>query len=279
MGEPERHRPPVSLIVPFAGSDDELMALRRRLDAIKRRQGDELIVSDNRRHQLHTPAFARNEAARTATGEWLVFIDADTVPDTSLLDSYFEPAPEAETAILAGAIVDQAPPGAGLIARYIVDRAQMSDRQTIARTGMPYAQTANCAVRRSAFESVGGFDAHARAGEDADLCFRLSRVGWKLEQRPAAVVAHFPRATLSAWLTQLAIHGSGAAWLERRWPGEFPRSSVHRFFARLARHAAAAVGAATRGDTERAAFALLDIAGACAFAFGRVIPNKRELTG
>ena len=49
----------------------------------------------------------------------------------------------------------------------------MSQRNTL--TGVrPYAQTAHCAVRRSAFEAVGGFREDIRSGGDADLCFRLA---------------------------------------------------------------------------------------------------------
>ena len=70
----------------------------------------------------------------------------------------------------------------------------MSQRVTLDRAGTPYAQTANCAVRRVAFEAVGGFDEQARCGEDADLCFRLAALGWGLGERPEALVVHRTRA-------------------------------------------------------------------------------------
>lgn len=269
-------RPSVTLIVPFAGSDAELVELRRRLDCLALAPGDQVIVADNRSHPLHTPAFARNCGARGATGEWLVFIDADTVPQAGLLDGYFDPPPSPATAVLAGGIHDAQGDSPPLVARYVHARAQMGDSTTLQRAGRPYAQTANCAVRRSAFLAVGGFEERARAGEDADLCFRLAQAGWGLEQRPAASVRHLARRRFGGWLAQLVVHGSGAAWLERRWPGEFPAPPPGRFAARLARHLQAAVRAAARGRAEEAAFSLLDLAGACAFALGRLIPNLRR---
>jgi hypothetical protein len=257
-------RPTVTVVVPFAGSDEQLHELRATLACLRLQSGDELIVSDNRRDPVRTPAYARNRAADSARGEWLVFLDADVLPDPGLLDAYFDPAPNPQTAVPTP------------VARANVARARMSERRTLERAGMPYAQTANCAVRRTAFESVGGFEAGARAGEDADLCFRLQRAGWALEARPRAAVQHRSRETLRAWLTQLALHGSGAAWLERHWPGEFPAAGPLGLATRFGRGAADALGALLRGDPGAAAAAFLDLLGMAAFELGRLLPNTRR---
>lgn len=46
-------------------------------------------------------------------------------------------------------------------------------------------------LRRSAFETVGGFDeGYFMYGEDVDLCWRLRRAGWRVRYEPAARVAH-----------------------------------------------------------------------------------------
>jgi GT2 family glycosyltransferase len=224
---------------------------------------------------VRTPAFARNRAADGARGEWLVFLDADVLPDPGLLDAYFDPIPNPQTAVLAGAIEDVARRPT-LVAGTNVLRARMSQRTTLERAGMPYAQTANCAVRRSAFEQAAGFEAGARAGEDADLCFRVRRAGWGLEARPRAAVQHRSRETLRAWLEQLALHGSGAAWLERRWPGEFPATGALGLGRRLVRDAAGALGALARGDRRAATTAILDLLGTAAFELGRLLPNTRR---
>ncbi len=47
------------------------------------------------------------------------------------------------------------------------------------------------AVRRTAFEEVGGFDeAYFMYVEDVDLCWRLGRLGWTVRFVPGAVVTH-----------------------------------------------------------------------------------------
>jgi GT2 family glycosyltransferase len=282
-------RPTVSVVAPFLGSSAELDRLVAALNRLQTMRGDELIVADNgttesRRLEservvhhpaggVRSPGFARNRGAARATGDWLVFLDADTDPDPAILDKYFDPLPDDHTAILAGAIVD-APSGPGIVARHAAARGQMDQRVTLGRTPFPYAQTANCAVRRSAFVEVGGFDEAARAGEDADLCFRLAEHGWRIESRPAAVVEHRTRATLRAQLIQLGRHGAGAAWCEERHPGSFPAPRALGLAARISRSAARAGIALARGDRERAAFAALDAAEAVAFEAGRLLPNR-----
>jgi GT2 family glycosyltransferase len=54
---------------------------------------------------------------------------------------------------------------------------------------LPAGLGANLAVRRHAFEEVGGFAEELLVGEDIDLCWRLQLGGFRFEVEPAAVVA------------------------------------------------------------------------------------------
>jgi mycofactocin glycosyltransferase len=287
----ETPRPSASVVIPFAGSPDELARLAGDLKGMLTAPGDEVIIADNRHpgsaslpdislpegtrivraDRLPSPALARNCGAAEATGEWLVFIDADTRPEPGLLDVYFDPPPGARTAILAGTIVDVASRPT-LVARHDVARQRMSQEMTLHQR-RPYAQTANCAVLRSAFESVGGFDDQAR-GEDADLCFRLFDAGWEMEARPAARVTHQAREAFRDWLSQQVRHGRGAGWLNARYPGQFPGRGWRFLVNRLIHLGAEAVRSLARGEGEEAGFAMLDLIRVWAFELGRLRPNR-----
>lgn len=282
-------RPTVSVIVPFAGAPEDLVLVLERLAAIDLTPSDELLVAHNRLPEtvdvtrgrarivgagrIHTPGYARNRAAGFAAGEWLAFIDSDTVPTPDLVSRLFEPPPSAQTVVLAGGIDDLAV-GDGPVARHAATRAHLAQANTIDRVDHPYATSANCAMRADAFRAAGGFDPLARAGEDADLCFRLIRAGGRLEDRPGARVGHAGRDRLWARLSQLATHGAGAAWVNRRHPGSMPAQSPALLGRRLSHDALAFVRALTGRRPVAAELHAVDGLSALAFELGRRWPNR-----
>lgn len=71
------------------------------------------------------------------------------------------------------------------------------------------ACAAAVAVRRDAFESVGGFDARYFCYfEDVDLCFRLRLAGWRILQSPDAIVAHVGGGVLGRRSAFSDFHGA-----------------------------------------------------------------------
>jgi GT2 family glycosyltransferase len=284
-------RPAVDVVVPYAGTADGLRALVARLAALPVRDGDSVVVADNRgvgvgssrsitvidASERRGSYFARNAGAREGSAPWLLFIDADVEPAANLLDRLFAPEPATQTAVLAGAVIDEPPPedGRGPAAlRYAWLKSSMSQEITLGHDGWAFAQTANCAVRRQAFADVGGFDDSARSGGDADLCFRLAAAGWRLETRPGATVVHRNRATVPRMLAQRARHGAGAAWLAERHPGALPARSLPGVMWWGMRRAASGAGALLRGDRDAALVGLLDGPAVLAFELGRRLPNR-----
>jgi GT2 family glycosyltransferase len=158
-----------------------------------------------------------------------------------------------------------------LAERYAALRAPMSQENTLDHPGGGYAQTANAAFRRRAFEEIGGFDERARSGGDADICHRLRAAGWDLAYRPEAMVVHRNRTTLRALLRQRARHGAGSAWVNRRHPGTLPAAPIRRLLGRklveLARHVRHRRG-------EQARLALMDVAVHSAYLIGRLKSNE-----
>jgi GT2 family glycosyltransferase len=150
----------------------------------------------------------------------------------------------------------------------------MSQQHTLLPGPWAYAQTANCAVRRVAFEEVGGFCDDVRSGGDADLCFRLRKAGWEIEARERATAVHRSRRTLRKLIRQRARHGSGAAWLARRYPGSFPRARWLGLVKWTFTSLTGAALARARGRNDEAVVAAVEPLLKWAFELGRLLPNE-----
>ena len=289
----------MDVVVPFGGPRDELDQLRARLGRLRLRPGDSVLIVDNtpkrlgakassngstvpilRAAERRTPGYARNRGAVEGTAEWIVFFDADTEPSEDLLDRYFEPEPHESTALIGGGVQDEPIASSGRpAARYQYMWAGLKQDNTFRLGSWGFPVTANVAVRRAAFEAIGGFRDDIRAGEDADLTYRLRAAGWCVERREEAAVTHRTRQTLGSFIGQQVLHAAGAAWLERHYPGSSP-SDARLGLSPRAVHVAAArlVAAARSGDRDRLVWAVCEPAQRLAWKYGRSLPNRRPLT-
>jgi GT2 family glycosyltransferase len=206
-------------------------------------------------------------------------LDADTEPRHDLLDRYFERAPAARTGLLAGGVLDEAVPGnAAAAARYAFLKDAMSQRQTFRLNEWAFSQMANAGCRRVALEELAGFREDIRAGEDADLCYRLRRHGWLIERREGASVVHRNRRTIGGFVRQKAIHGAGAAWLDYNYPGSFPARRRSGLVWWAVRHTATQpISALRHRQRDEALLAVFDPLEQLSFEFGRSLPNERRL--
>jgi mycofactocin glycosyltransferase len=285
-------REPVDVVIPFAGSAAELDDLIARAGRIVLRAGDTVTVVDNRREgeapgdprvlaarDRQSSYHARNRGAARGGADWIVFVDADVEPAPDLIDRYFRREPDWRTAVLAGGVVDEPlDPDVerSAAARYAHLKGRMRQSNTLRAGEWGYAQTANCAVRRSAFEAVGGFRDEIRSAGDADLCYRLRRAGWELEERPEATVVHRSRRTLRSMLRQRARHGSGIGWLEREYPGSFPRKNPLGLAKWSVGSFARAILLGMQGKRDAALVACIEPLEVWSLELGRMIPNRTK---
>jgi cellulose synthase/poly-beta-1,6-N-acetylglucosamine synthase-like glycosyltransferase len=276
-------RPAVDVVIPVAGSAAQVADVVTRARALTLRDGDTVTVVDNRgvgladpdvlvADAVHTSYFARNAGAGRGTAPWLVFLDADVRAPADLLDRLFAQEPGPRTAVLAGAVIDEpAGPGAPVAVRFAELKHSMAQDL---RGPWGFAETANCAIRREAFEAAAGFREGVRSGGDADLCWRLAAAGWNLEGRSGAAVVHRNRATVAGMLAQRFRHGTGAGWLAREHPGAMPARRWPGLAWWSLRRAASGVAALARGDRDSAIVGLLDGPAVWAFELGRLVPNR-----
>ena len=107
-------------------------------------------------------------------------------------------------------------------AELLLRRRLASRRGAIERAGdVPWVVGACIVVRRTAFESVGGFDeGYDLYFEDVDLCVRLRQAGWRIVYEPSVSVLHDHRAesrrSLLGWPTRAHVRAAGRFY--RRHP-------------------------------------------------------------
>jgi N-acetylglucosaminyl-diphospho-decaprenol L-rhamnosyltransferase len=71
---------------------------------------------------------------------------------------------------------------------------------------VPWVKGAALAIRRTAFDAVGGFDpAFFMYSEDTDLCYRLALAGWEVHFAPVTTVVHVGGASTIQLRTDMAV--------------------------------------------------------------------------
>jgi glycosyltransferase involved in cell wall biosynthesis len=155
------------------------------------------------------PGAARNLGWRTADTRWIWFMDSDCVAEADALDILLEHAEDENVAGVGGSYGNMFPRStlATLIHEEIVERHLTMPRE------VDFLATFNALYRRDFLQAANGFNERFNKAQDAELAFRIGRLGGKLRFDARSIVKHFHVQKLWPYLRTQKDQGFWRAWL------------------------------------------------------------------
>ena len=146
-------------------------------------------------------AKACNQGAHLASGEFLLFLNNDTIPHSGWLEGILNTlATESRVGAVGNKLLfpDGSLQHAGVMfeenfapAHWLYQLDVASHPLVNERRDFQCVTAACIAIPRDVFERVGGFDEGYRNGyEDVDLCLKIRREGYRIVYTPESVVTH-----------------------------------------------------------------------------------------
>jgi glycosyltransferase involved in cell wall biosynthesis len=205
-------RPPDEIIVVDDGSTDHTAALAATFPVTVLRQANA------------GPAAARNYGAAMATGEILLFTDADCAPAADWVARLAAPFVDPTISGAKGAYRSRQQ---ALVARFVQQEYLDRYDRMAGRPGIDFVDTYAAAYRRDVFLAAGGFDTTfpTASVEDQELSFRLAAQGHRLVYVPEAMVAHRHDRTAAEYARRKYWIGYWKALVTRRFPAKLAADS------------------------------------------------------
>jgi glycosyltransferase involved in cell wall biosynthesis len=164
------------------------------------------------------PGGARNVGWRAARTPLIWYMDADCVVEPDALRLLLPHLEDPEVAGVGGSYANARPDS--LLASLIHE--EIRERHFSMGAEVDYLGSFNVVYRRDVLESVGGFDEEnfnapgAPGAEDADLSYRIAKLGHRLRLEPRALTGHHHPTRLRSYLRSQRLHGYWGARLYAR---------------------------------------------------------------
>ncbi len=230
-----------SIVIPVYNRPDELQELLDSLTAQSFKQFEVIVVEDGStipskdhierfdsllaikyiQQENQGPGLARNSGAALAKGDYLIFLDSDTITPTDWLrsiDNYllinevdmFGGRDEA----LSNFTEFQQAINYSMTSLFTTGGIRGSKRKGLDKF---FPRSFNMGIKTDVFNSVGGFSS-LRYGEDIDLSYRIVESGHTTAFIDAAFVYHKRRNTRKSFFFQVFYSGAARINLTLRYP-------------------------------------------------------------
>jgi O-antigen biosynthesis protein len=201
--------PDYEVIVVNDGSTDSTLAISERFPYCK------IISQPNKGLSV-----ARNVGAEAATGEIVAYTDSDCVADPDWLTYLVGKMQFSGLAACGGP--NFPPPENNMIPAAVAVSPGGPTHVLVSDDVAEHIAGCNMAFRRDVLQQLGGFDPLYRAaGDDVDICWRFQDAGYTIGFSPSAVVWHFRRNTVKAYLGQQKGYGKAEALVYGKHPFRF----------------------------------------------------------
>ncbi len=201
--------PDYEVIVVNDGSTDRTLEIAQRYPYCK------IISQPNKGLSV-----ARNVGAEAATGEIVAYTDSDCVADPDWLNYLVGKMVAADLVACGGP--NFPPPEDSLVPAAVAVSPGGPTHVLVSDDVAEHIAGCNMAFRRDVLLGLGGFDPLYRAaGDDVDICWRFQDAGYTIGFSPSAVVWHFRRNTVKAYLGQQRGYGKAEALVYGKHPFRF----------------------------------------------------------
>lgn len=211
----------IEIFVVDDGSTDETPEFVERLVGHWGNHKPRVIVL----RQAHQgPAAARNRGAAAATGEFLLFTDADCVAERDWVEQMTMPFQSDEVAAVKGAYKTRQ---RSLVARFAQAEFDARYRLLAAARYVDVVFSYSAGFRRELFIGIGGFDTGfpVADNEDTELSYRVAAAGHKIVFNPRAIIYHRHPATLRQYLRKKYSRAYWRMMVYQRFPGKAVKDS------------------------------------------------------